>query len=138
MGVYLADRAVRQKQELVQQMDAPIQQHAASRLLCAAPVARDALRALHTAFNVKGRPSAPLWMHSRTMQKSLSQRRFWCTVNSIPACSLDGDNIQQVPAVHHHRFFAQNVLARVHCRDGKRLVKVIRHRKDNRVDVLPR
>ena len=135
VSVNLGDGAVDQIHQLIDQMYAPVEQHAAARFTHTAPVAGNAFAALHAGFDVKRLSDGAVLDQLLDHQEILVPAAV-LVHGELPSRLLgNGDNLLQLGRVHHHGLFADHVLARPHGLDGQRLVEVVRHSEDDGADL---
>ena len=138
MRVDLGDGAVDEVQELVNEVHAPVEQHAAAGFAHAAPVAGNALAALHAGFNVEGLADRAVLQHLLHHEEILVPAAVLVHGELAARLLRNGQHLLELLCVEHHGLFADHVFPGAHRLDGEGLVEIVRHGENHGADLRVR
>ena len=135
MRVHADDLLVRkQLHHLIEQMHAPVQQHAAAIELVSAPAVHGLARPLHLALDKIHMPQQPLLLRRLHNAEILVPAAVLMDGKDLARLVAHSDNFLQFRGVERYRLFADDVFSRAKRGDGQLPVKVVRYGHGNQID----
>ncbi|MNN15830.1 hypothetical protein D3C81_1289480 [compost metagenome] len=124
-----------QPKQLIQQMDSPIEQHAAAVFLQMTPIAWDAIGSLNTGFNLEDVPDRLVLIQLTNDQEIRVPPTILVNHKDVSGLFGNRQNLVELIGIHRYRLFADHMLTRPQSSDRDFFMRIIRCRNQNRFDV---